>query len=158
MDGLFITYDNVHSKVKIPNCYSIPITVWVSVHQRSVLSLLFFIIAMETLSRVQNWCPWELLHVDNLVILAESLDEFKMRLINWKEGLQVKGLKELRWNRLRLSGHLYWQEETTCMNKIMSVVIDRPNSAGWLKLRLKDVVNSNHRKKCLSLSLASDRL
>lgn len=33
--------------------------------------------------------------MDNLVILAESLDEFKMRLINWKEGLQVKGLKEL---------------------------------------------------------------
>ena len=40
----------------------------------------------------------------------------------------------------------------------MNVVTDRPNSAGWLKLRLKDVVNSNQCKKCLSLSLASDRL
>ena len=49
----------------------------------------------NSITWVQNWCPWELLHVDNLAILAESLGEFKMRLINWKEGLQVKGLKEL---------------------------------------------------------------
>ena len=34
----------------------------------------------------------------------------------------------LRWNRLRLSGHLYRQEETSWTKKIMSFNIDGPTS------------------------------
>ena len=50
---------------------------------------------MEALScefRVQN-CPWELLDADDLVNLAESLGQLKVRLKNWKDGLEEKGLK-----------------------------------------------------------------
>ena len=43
----------------------------------------------------------------------------------------------LRWNRMRLSGHLYRQEG---------------KKLGW-----KDVVNADLRKKHLNISLASDR-
>ena len=63
-----------------------------------------------------------------------------------------------RWNRLQLSGHLYRREETSWTKKIVNFVVDGPISRGRPKLRWKDVVNSDLRKKCLSLGLASDRL
>ena len=56
-----------------------------------------------------------------------------------------------------MSGHLYWQEEKTWMKKIMNFVVDRPTSLGRVKLRWKDVINSDLHKKCLSFSLANDR-
>ena len=49
---------------------------------------------MEALSReFRIGSPWELLYANDLVTVAKSLDELKMRLKNWKEGLEVKGLK-----------------------------------------------------------------
>ena len=87
-------YDNAHLKVRITNCYSMSINVSLSVHEGSVLSPLLFIIVMEALSHeFRNRCPWELLHTNDLITVVESLDELKMRLKNWKEGLKVKGLK-----------------------------------------------------------------
>ena len=71
-------YDNAHLKVRITNSYSNPINVSVRVHQRSVLSPLLFIIAMEALSHeFRSGCPLELLYTDDLVIAAESLSELK---------------------------------------------------------------------------------
>ena len=52
----------------------------------------------------------------------------------------------LRWNRLRLSGHLYQQEEKSWAKKIMNFVVDAPTFWGRPKLRWKDVVNSDLRK------------
>ena len=87
-------YNNAYSKVRITNCYSKPINVSVSANQGSVLRSLLFIIVMEVLSHeFRIGCPWELLCVDDLVIVAESLDELKMRLKKWKEGLEMKALK-----------------------------------------------------------------
>ena len=39
----------------------------------------------------------ELLYAGDLVIVAESLDELKIRLKNWKERLEVKELKVNVW-------------------------------------------------------------
>ena len=59
-----------------------------------MLSPLLFIIVMESLSReFRTDCPWELLYADDLAIVAESLGEQKVRLKNWKDGLEEKGLK-----------------------------------------------------------------
>ena len=63
----------------------------------------------------------------------------------------------LRWNRLRLSGHLYRQEETSWTKKIMSFSVDGPTSRGRPKLRWKDLVSADLRNKHLNISLASDR-
>ena len=50
--------------------------VQVEVHQGSILSPLLFIIVMEALSgHLQTGCPWEILYVDDLVIIAETLGE-----------------------------------------------------------------------------------
>ena len=87
-------YDNVHSKVRITNCYIMQINVSVGVHQESVLNPLLFVFVMEALScEFRIGYPWELLHADELVIALESFDGLKRRLKNWKEGLEVKGLK-----------------------------------------------------------------
>lgn len=68
-------YDNVHSKVRIVNCYSKPINVSVGVHQGSVLKSLLFITAMEALScEFRIGCLWQLLYADDLVTVAESID------------------------------------------------------------------------------------
>ena len=46
----------------------------VGVHQGSVLSPLLFIMVLEALSlEFRTGCQWELLHADDLVIVAESL-------------------------------------------------------------------------------------
>ena len=87
-------YDKAQSKVRVGSSYSDPINVSVGVHQGSVLSPLLFIIIMEALSReIRTGCPWELLYADDLVIVAESLEELKLKLKTWKDSLEQKGLK-----------------------------------------------------------------
>ena len=66
----------------------------VGVHQGSVLSLLLFIIVLEALSReFRSGVPWEDLYADDLVIIAESLEECVRRLLTWKEAMEKKGLR-----------------------------------------------------------------
>ena len=36
--------------------------------------------------------PWEDLYADDLVIIADSLEEYVMRLLIWKEAMEKKGL------------------------------------------------------------------
>ena len=54
----------------------------VRVHQGSVRSPLLFIIVLEALSR-ELWArvPWEDLYADDLVIIADSLEECVRRLL-----------------------------------------------------------------------------
>ena len=66
----------------------------VGVHQGSVLSPLLFIIVLEALSReFRSGVPWEDLYADDLVIIAESLEEYVRRLLTWKEAMEKKGLR-----------------------------------------------------------------
>ena len=45
-----------------------------------------------SIAKFRTGCPWELLYADELVIVAESLEELA-RLKLWKNGLEQKGLK-----------------------------------------------------------------
>ena len=72
----------------------------VGVHQGSVLSPLLFIIVLEALSReFRSGVPWEDLYADDLVIIAESLEESVRRLLTWKEAMEKKGLSKCRKNK-----------------------------------------------------------
>ena len=64
------------------------------VHQGSVLSPLLFIIVLEALSH-EFWAgvPWEDLYADDLVIIADSLEECVRRLLIWKEAMEKNGLR-----------------------------------------------------------------
>ena len=49
--------------------------------------------------------PWELFYVDDLVIIAETEDELKMKLIKWKANLEAKGLRvNMRKTKIMVSG------------------------------------------------------
>ena len=75
-------YANAQSRVRVGEGYSEEFEVKVGVHQGSVLSPLLFIIVLEALSReFRSGFPWEDLYADDLVIIAESLEECVRRLL-----------------------------------------------------------------------------
>ena len=85
---------NARSSVCVGEGYSEEFEVKVGVHQGSVLSRLLFIIVLEALSReFRCGLPWEDLYADDLVIIAESLEECVRRLLTWKEAMEEKGLR-----------------------------------------------------------------
>ena len=84
----------VRSRDRVSNSLSEEFEVKVGMHQGSVLSPLLFIIVLEALSREFHvGCPWELLYANDLVLIAESLEELLEKLNCWKKGLEDKGLK-----------------------------------------------------------------
>ena len=63
-------------------------------HQGSVLSPILFVIVLEALSReFRDSLPWEVLYGDDLVIMAETMEELSIKLENWKSGMEAKGLR-----------------------------------------------------------------
>ena len=87
-------YANARSHVRAGEGHSEEFEVKVGVHQGSVLSPLLFIIVLEALSQeFRSGVPWEDLYADDLVIIAESLEECVRRLLTWKEAIEKKGLR-----------------------------------------------------------------
>ena len=87
-------YANARSRVRVGEGYSEEFEVKVGVHQGSVLRQLLFIIVLEALSwEFRSGVPWEDLYADDLVIIAESLEECVRRLLTWKEAMEKKGLR-----------------------------------------------------------------
>ena len=87
-------YANARSHVCVGEGYREEFVVKVDVHQRSVLSPQLFIIVLEALSReFRSGVPWEDLYADDLVIIAESLEECVRRLLTWKEAMEQKELR-----------------------------------------------------------------
>ena len=87
-------YANARSRVRVNGQLSEEFEVKVGVHQGSVLSPLLFIMVLEALSReFRTGVPWELLYADDLVIIANSLEELIARFKAWKDGMEQKGLK-----------------------------------------------------------------
>ena len=75
-------YSNARSRVRVGEGYREEFEVKVGVHQGFVLSPLLFFIVLEALSRdFRCGVPWEDLHADDLVIIAESLEECVRRLL-----------------------------------------------------------------------------
>ena len=66
----------------------------VSIHQRSALSPLLFIMVMDVLTEdVRNGSLMELLYADNLVLCGESLNDVMDKHGRWKNTVEGKGLK-----------------------------------------------------------------
>ena len=87
-------YANARSRVRVGEGFSKEFEVKVWVHQGSVLSPLPFIFVLEALSReFRAGVSWEDLYADDLVIIADSLEECVRRLLIWKEAMEKKGLR-----------------------------------------------------------------
>ena len=61
----------MQSAVNINGTIGDPFPVKVGVHQDSVLSPLLFMIVLEGL-------PWEILYADNLVLMADNIEELEI--------------------------------------------------------------------------------
>src|SRR5580658_4420523 len=62
--------------------------------RRSVLNPLLFIIVLEALTRkYRKGLLYELLFVDDLILMAESMELLLERLSVWKASMEAKGLK-----------------------------------------------------------------
>ena len=69
-------YKNSNSVIRSNSAVRDKFSVKTGVHEGSVLSPLLFIIVLESLLReCRNILPQEICYVDNLVIIAESLEE-----------------------------------------------------------------------------------
>ena len=67
----------------------------VGVHQGSVLSPLLFVIVLEVLSgECRLTLPWEMLYANDLVIIAENLEELDTRYAAWEHCVKGKRLRE----------------------------------------------------------------
>ena len=87
-------YSNARRRVRVGEGYSEEFEVKIGVHQGSVLSPLLIIIVLEALSReFRSGIPWEDHYADDLVIIAEPLEEYVRRLLTWKEAMEEKGLR-----------------------------------------------------------------
>ena len=87
---------NLHERMLPTSAGIEPATSWSPVRWRIQMSHRgrLFIIVLEALSR--EFCsgvPWEDLYADDLVIIAESLEECVRRLLTWKEAMEKKGLR-----------------------------------------------------------------
>ena len=99
-------YANARSRVRVNGQYSKEFGVGVGVHQGSVLSPLLFNVVLEALSReFRTGVPWELLYADDLVIIANSLEECIAKLKAWKLGMENKGLRvNMKKTKFLISG------------------------------------------------------
>ena len=65
----------------------------VGVHQGPVLSPLLLIVVLRPLSRKRrSSLPWKTLYTDDLIIIAETLEELGARYAAWKNCIESKGL------------------------------------------------------------------
>ena len=88
------TYSKATTAVRVGQGLSEEFEVKVGVHQGSKLSPLLFVIVMQAVTKhVASGLPWELLYADDLVIMAESEDELRTKLIEWKSEMEKKGLR-----------------------------------------------------------------
>ena len=92
--AIMAMYADALTAVRLNGKTSQDFSVRVGVHQGSVLSPLLFIMVMEALSRTfRGGLPLELLYADDLVLLAETVELLKEKILRWKLGLEEKGMR-----------------------------------------------------------------
>ena len=76
VSAVMALYEGVRTVVRTEDGESDGFEVKVGLHLGSVLSPLLFLIVMEVITKhIHGRLPWELLYADDLVLIAERLDE-----------------------------------------------------------------------------------
>ena len=119
-------YTNARSRVRVNGQYSEEFGVGVGVHKGSVLSPLLFILVLEALSReFGTGVSWELLHADDLAVIAETLEECITKLKAWKNGMENRGLRvNMKKAKLMKSGAGHDMLRDSCVFPALSVEVE----------------------------------
>ena len=87
-------YKGAKTRVKVGGGHSEEFDVGVSVHQGSVVSPFLFSIVLDVLPEDgRKSALYELLYADDLVLMAETMEELEAQFIHWKAAFEGKGLK-----------------------------------------------------------------
>ena len=94
--------------------------------------------------------PWELLYADDLVLMAESVEDLKEKVLRWKECMEVKGLKvNLVKTKVMVSGKNCGAIEkmgewscTVCGKGVGDNSVRCTGCSGWIHKRCIDVKRS----------------
>ena len=87
-------YEKAKTKVKVGKGMSDAFSVKVGVHQGSVLSPFLFAIVMDVVcGDVMEGLLFEILYADDLVLMADSMEELQLKFDRWKSVIEKKGLK-----------------------------------------------------------------
>ena len=94
------------TKVQVVSELSEEFLVQVAVHQGSVLSPLIFAIVVDVISEnAREGLMNNILCADDLVLMSESIENLKEKLLKWKEAFESKGLKvNLKRTKVMVSG------------------------------------------------------
>ena len=87
-------YEGAKTRVRVGNGLSDAFSVGVGVHQGSVLSPFLFAIVMDAVcGNVMEGLLFEILYADDLVLMADSMEELMRKFDRWKSAIEKKGLK-----------------------------------------------------------------
>ena len=96
VNAVMVMYEGAETVVRTTAGDSKAFNVKVGLHQGSVLSPLLFVIVMEMISReLRAGLPLELLYVGDLILMAVSEESLCEKIVQWKSGLEAKGLKKV---------------------------------------------------------------
>ena len=94
VEAVMRLYDGVRTKVRVGNDLSEAFEVKVGLHQGSVLSPLLFVIVMDAVcGEVMEGLLFEILYADDLVLMADSMEELSGKFDKWKDAMERKGMK-----------------------------------------------------------------
>jgi len=66
----------------------------VALYKGSISSPVLFVIVIEMISKeLRAGLPLELQYADDLILMAESEESLRDKIVKWKSGLEAKGLK-----------------------------------------------------------------
>ena len=87
-------YEGSKMKVKAESEFLKEFSVWVGVHQGSILSPLWFAIVVDVVKEnAREGFMKEVLYTDDLVLISETMEGLKERLLKWRSAMESKGLK-----------------------------------------------------------------
>ena len=87
-------YEGARTRVKVGAEMSVAFGVNVGVHQGSVLSPFLFAIVMDAVcGDVMEGLLYEILYADDLVLMADSMEELQIKFDRWKNAIESKGMK-----------------------------------------------------------------
>ena len=123
MKAVMIMYKRAKTMVKMKHGNSKEFEGKVQVHQGSVLNTLQFVVVMEALMQDSNeGLPWELLYANNLVLMADSIEELKGEVLWWKGFKMNIGKTKVVMSKDRGSGHVRYVQRV--LEAILSDVQD----------------------------------
>ena len=116
------------------------------------------------MQEVREGLPWELLYAEDLVLMAESIQELKWKVLKWKECMEVKGLKmNIGKTKVMVSGKNCGGVErlgkwpcTVCEKGVGSNSIRCIGCSGWVHKQCSGVKGSLVEAKDMCVSASSD--